>query len=121
MSNEFNIDLKNIDETKSIRLTNKVLIDFDEYFTWPSLSSTHNSDATCYGLKSHFAILSSGKVVPCCLDSFGCIDLGNIFTTNLDTILSSQRTKAIIDGFKKYIAVEELCKKCSFKDRFSNV
>ena len=119
LSKEFNIDLYNIDTNSSIRLDSKVLIDFDNYFEWPSLSSTHSSQGTCYGLKSHFAILASGKVVPCCLDSFGCIDLGNIFKTNLYTILNSTRASNIIDGFKNNIAVEELCLKCSFKDRFT--
>jgi len=118
LQDSFNINLETIDETSSIRLANKVLIDFDEYFTWPSISSTHYSNATCYGLKSHFAILASGKVVPCCLDSFGCIDLGNIFDTSLANILNSKRTQNIIEGFKNNIAVEELCQKCSFKDRF---
>ncbi|HIP13624.1 MAG TPA: radical SAM/SPASM domain-containing protein [Arcobacter sp.] len=118
LSQSFDIDLSGIDESKSIRLENKVLIDFDEYFEWPNLNSTHNSNATCYGLKSHFAILASGKVVPCCLDSFGCIDLGNIFDTSLDTILNQKRTQDIIEGFKNNIAVEELCQKCTFKDRF---
>ncbi len=119
LSDKFSIDLNNINKTKSIRLANKVLIDFDEYFTWPSLNSTHFSHSNCYGLKSHFAILASGKVVPCCLDSFGCIDLGNIFDSSLDTILNSKRTQNIINGFKNNIAVEELCQKCSFKDRFA--
>ena len=119
LQKEFDINLQNINTNKSIRLANKVLIDFDEYFRWPSLSSNHSSQGTCYGLKSHFAILASGKVVPCCLDSFGCIDLGNIFTSNLNTILNSKRTLNIINGFKNNIAVEELCEKCSFKDRFT--
>lgn len=120
LGKEFNIDLTNVDTNQSIRLNNKILINFDKYFRWPSLNSNHNSQGTCYGLKSHFAILASGKVVPCCLDSFGCIDLGNIFQNNLDTILNNQRTTNIIDGFKNNIAIEKLCQKCEFKDRFNN-
>jgi hypothetical protein len=99
LSNYFNIDLSDINYKDSKRLENQTLLDFDEYFEWPSLASNHNSHATCYGLKSHFGILSSGKVVPCCLDSFGIIDLGNLHNESLETI-------------------EELCKKCTFKDRF---
>lgn len=118
LSKHFNIDLSNIDTNSPTRLENQVLIDFDEYFEWPSLSSNHSSHSTCYGLKSHFGILASGKVVPCCLDSYGIIDLGNIFTTPLKDILASQRTQNIIEGFKNNEAREELCKKCSFKDRF---
>jgi radical SAM protein with 4Fe4S-binding SPASM domain len=117
----YNIELKNLDTRKSKRLDNKILIDFDEYFQWPSLNSDHSSHATCYGLKSHIAILSSGVVVPCCLDSYGIIDLGNLKNQNLSTILESQKAQNIIDGFKRNKAVEDLCQKCSFKDRFKLV
>jgi len=118
LQNKFNIDLQNVATNKSIRLANKILIDFDTYFVWPSLNSSNNTNGTCYGLKSHFAILASLKVVPCCLDSYGCIDLGNLQNETLDEILNKQKTKNIIDGFKNNIAVEELCKKCEFKHRF---
>ena len=118
LSNHFNINLQNITYEKSIRLENQILIDFDEYFEWPSLNSNHSSNAPCYGLKSHFGILASGRVVPCCLDSYGCIDLGNVFETDLDSILKSQRVQNIITGFKNGIAIEELCQKCTFKERF---
>jgi len=114
----FNTPLDNIDTSKSIRLDKKVLIDFDNYFQWPSINSTHYSQGTCYGLRSHFGILSSGIVVPCCLDSFGIINLGNLHYNSLDNILTSKRTTKIIDGFKNNIAYEKLCQKCSFKDRF---
>jgi radical SAM protein with 4Fe4S-binding SPASM domain len=120
LQNKFNIDLSDAKTISSIRLANKILIDFDTYFTWPSLNSSNNTNGTCYGLKSHFAILASGKIVPCCLDSYGCITLGNIFEQSLNTILTNKRTTNIINGFKNNIAVEELCKKCEFKHRFNN-
>jgi len=120
LQDKFNIDLKDAKTTSSIRLANKILIDFDTYFIWPSLTSTNNTNGTCYGLKSHFAILASLKVVPCCLDSYGCIELGNLNTQSLESILNNKRTTNIINGFKNNIAVEELCKKCEFKHRFEN-
>jgi radical SAM protein with 4Fe4S-binding SPASM domain len=118
LSHHFNIDLSDINYEDFKRLENQILLDFDEYFEWPTLSSNHNSHATCYGLKSHFGILSSGKVVPCCLDSFGVIDLGNLHNESIETILHKEKTQNIINGFKEAKAVEELCKKCTFKDRF---
>jgi len=118
LENFFNISLKNIDYKNSIRLENQIKLDFDEYFQWPSMESTHNTNGTCQGLKSHFGILSSGVVVPCCLDSFGIVNLGNLNKISLDEILQSNRTQAIINGFKENIAVEELCKKCIYKERF---
>lgn len=108
------------DKTQSMRLAPKVLLNFDSYFEWPSIASSHESNATCYGLKSHIGILSNGIVVPCCLDSNGIIELGNLHSTSLKDILNSKRAINIIEGFKNNIAVEELCKKCSYKDRFIN-
>jgi len=106
-------------KVKSIRLASKVLLHFDSYFEWPSLNSTHESDGTCYGLKSHIGILANGTVVPCCLDGDGVIDLGNLNETTLESILASKRARDMIEGFREFKAVEELCKKCSYKDKFS--
>ncbi len=114
------IDLDAIykDKVKSLRLASKVLLNFDNYFQWPSLKSTHDSDATCYALKSHIGILADGTVVPCCLDGEGVINLGNMHESSLPDILGSNRAQNMIEGFKHAKAVEELCRKCSYKDRF---
>ncbi len=109
------------DKIKSLRLASKVLLNFDNYFEWPSLGSLHESNAPCYGLKSHIGILADGTVVPCCLDAEGVINLGNLQETALKNILDSQRAKAIVEGFAQAIAVEELCKKCSYKERFNTL
>ncbi|MBL6973718.1 MAG: SPASM domain-containing protein, partial [Sulfurimonas sp.] len=105
---------------KSLRLASKVLLNFDSYFEWPSIHSTHYSQGTCYGLKSHIAILADGRVVPCCLDGDGVINLGDLNTTALSDILNSSRAQEMIKGFSQGKAVEELCLKCSYKDRFSD-
>lgn len=106
---------------KSIRLAPKVILNFDSYFEWPSLDSSHQSDASCHGLKSHIAILANGTVVPCCLDGDGIIPLGNLHEKALKEILTSKRATDMIEGFKNAKAVEELCKKCSYKDRFKSL
>ena len=115
------LDLEEIyrDKPKSIRLDYKVLLHFDNYFEWPSLNNRVYGDGTCQGLSSHIAILSSGVVVPCCLDGDGVMELGNLKNSSLDNILSSKRANSIRDGFKDKIAVEDLCKRCSYKDRFN--
>ena len=115
---QFNIDLSTSNFKEPIRLENQIKLHFDSYFQWPSLDSSHNSQGYCQGLSTHFGILSSGIVVPCCLDSDGNINLGNLNDTKLKDILESKKTINIIDGFKNQKAVEELCKKCSYKDRF---
>jgi len=119
LSKKFHIDLTDIGYNKSIRLENQILIDFDAYFKWPNPNDTTSTNGFCHGLTSQIAILSSGVVVPCCLDSFGIINLGNIKTTKLKDILHSKRAIDIVEGFKNNIAVEELCKRCTFKERFN--
>ena len=122
LSSHFNIELDLDDiyknRVKTIRLGYKILLHFEYYFEWPSLSNPYYGDGSCQGLKSHIAILSNGKVVPCCLDSNAIIELGNLHTDRLDDILQSKRVKTIIDGFSRSIAVEKLCQHCSYKDRF---
>jgi len=121
LSNKFNIDLSNIEYTKPKRLENQILIDFDKYFKWPNINDTEISQGYCHGLSSQIAILSNGTVVPCCLDSFGVINLGNLHNSSLKDILYSNKSISIVKGFQKNIAVEELCKKCTFKNRFTKI
>ncbi len=106
-------------ERQSVRLASKVLLHFDRYFEWPSLQNTFYGDGYCHGLSKQIAILSDGRVVPCCLDSGGIMELGNLHATNLGKILTSKRSLDILGGFEKNYAVEELCQKCSYKDRFN--
>lgn len=114
------VDVERVYKEKinSVRLAAKILLNFDSYFEWPSLDSSHHSHSMCYGLRSHIGILADGTVVPCCLDGDGVINLGNIDDTPLKEILGSQRAQAMIAGFAESKAVEELCLKCSYKDRF---
>ena len=123
LSNEFSVtlDLDTIysEKPKSIRLDTKILVHFDNYFEWPSLNNQNYGDGTCQGLQSHIAILASGKVVPCCLDCDGVIELGDLHEESLENILSSRRTVNMLEGFKEGKALEVLCQKCSYKERFN--
>ena len=124
LSSTFNtkLNLESIyqERPKSIRLASKVLVHFDNYFEWPSLNNKNYGDGTCQGLQSHIAVLASGKVVPCCLDCDGIIELGDLHKETLDKIVTSKRTVSMLKGFKEGKATEELCQKCSYKDRFNN-
>lgn len=106
-------------ERQSIRLASKILLHFDRYFEWPNLENAIVGDGYCQGLSKQIGILSDGRVVPCCLDSEGIMELGNLRETNLGKILTSKRSSSIIDGFTKGICSEELCQKCSYKERFN--
>jgi MoaA/NifB/PqqE/SkfB family radical SAM enzyme len=105
--------------SKRIRVAPKVIVDFNDYFEWPSrLEQNQIKSGFCLGLSDHFGILSDGTVVPCCLDHAGCINLGNAFETDILSILSSSRAVDIMEGFAGGVAVEELCQKCSYRTRF---
>lgn len=106
-------------ERQSIRLASKILLHFDRYFEWPNLNNTMSSEGYCHGLSKQIAILADGRVVPCCLDGEGIMALGNLHVTNLGKILTSKRSLVMSDGFAKGICTEELCQKCSYKERFN--
>ena len=104
---------------KNIRISRKLFIHFDDYFNWPDLKNDIVSKTgTCYGLDSHFGILSTGELVPCCLDQNACVDLGNVFENSVEDILNSKRVKDIQNGFKNNILIEEFCQKCEYRTRF---
>lgn len=99
----------------NITIKENIFLSISKPFIWPSLNNNYyNEKGTCYGLKQHISILSDGTVVPCCLDTKGNINLGNIFHESLEDILESKRVKRIIEGFNNNIKYEELCKKCDF-------
>ena len=102
------------------RIAYRTFLEYDGIFVWPSESCAVGTDrARCHALKQQVAILADGTVVPCCLDSDGNIPLGNIFVSDLDEILSSEPAVAIARGFAAGKAVHPLCKKCTYRERFS--
>lgn len=109
------LDLIN-DNSNNIKINDYVYINKDEMFIWPSLNNNiNNIKGTYLGLKTHIGILSDGTIIPCCLDSNGIINLGNIFNEDLIDVLNKKRTKKIIEGFNNNKLCEELCRKCGFK------
>lgn len=110
-----NEKLESINLKNNIELKNNLYLNKSNLFKWPTLDSKEYSDNFCYGVKTQVAILSDGTVVPCCLDSEGVINLGNIFKTPFKDIINSKRSINIIKNFNDNKCVEELCKHCSFK------
>ena len=105
--------------SRGIKICDKVFIEFGDRFEWPdSNASIKGNRYFCYGLKDQFGILVDGTVVPCCLDSEGVINLGNIFNEDIDDILVSKRALDIVEGFKCGKASEDLCKRCGYAQRF---
>ncbi len=110
-----------IHDKHKITLAPNVFLDIAKTFIWPEIREEKIHDdgrAFCRGLRDHCAILVDGSVVPCCLDKDAVIRLGNIFNSQLDIILNSERAKKIVEEFGKGKAEEKLCKSCEFRKRF---
>ena len=114
---EFDI-IEAISQKRGIKIKDRIYLNMDEKFSWPDKKLEFISDKVfCQGLRDHIGILVDGTVVPCCLDSNGVINLGNIFENSLDDIINSDRARNIFDGFSRREAVEDLCKRCGFAKR----
>ena len=115
---DFSIGEK-LQETNRIKLKDKVYLNMAEKFEWPDIQiDSLGEEVFCHGLRNQIGILVDGTVVPCCLDSEGNINLGNIFEKSLKDIVEDKRARDIYDGFSRRRAVEELCKKCGYATRF---
>ena len=113
------IDGEWAENTRGVRIHDKLHLECGERFEWPDKNAEESfGEAFCYGLCDHFGILCDGTVVPCCLDSEGALSLGNIFTDELNDILSSPRATAVKLGFAERRAAEELCRRCGYAKRF---
>ena len=103
-----------------MKLDNKVYLSLDSKFTWPSTENNYyNEIGTCLGGKKQLAILTDGTVSICCLDSEGKSNLGNIYTTSLEAILNTKKYKSTIKDFNNNKSYLEICKHCSYKERFN--
>ena len=108
-----------VSERNGTRIGNKIYIQYGDKFNWPTFESNDTKENIfCYGLRDQIGILADGTVVPCCLDNNGEINLGNIFKSDLEEIINSQKAQNIYNGFSNRNACEELCKRCSFVRKF---
>lgn len=104
---------------QGVTLSPNVFLEWGERFQWPDLDAgEHTGRAFCRGLRDQVGVLWDGTVVPCCLDHEGDIPLGNLYEQSLEEILSAPRARAIYEGFSQGRAVEELCRKCGYAQRF---
>ncbi len=105
---------------RGIKIADRVYLNQAHLFEWPDLEAEeYAGSGFCHALRNQAGILVNGTVIPCCLDSEGIINLGNIHTEPFGEIIGSPRAKAIFDGFSRKEAVEELCRKCGYRRRFS--
>ncbi len=107
------------ENSRGYRLIDKVFLEWGDRFAWPDKAAIDQGDrVTCYGMRDHFGILVDGTVVPCCLDSEGIINLGNVFQQELTEILTAPRASAMAEGFRNRKATEALCRRCGYARKF---
>ena len=103
----------------NIKINSHTYVNKANQFIWPDINNDYyKENGYCYALKDQLAILVDGTVVPCCLDSNGIINLGNIYNNDLSEIIDSSRYQKMRIGFCNRKVPEELCKHCSYKERF---
>lgn len=118
----YNLSTETVEKIKNennTKINSTIYVDKDNKFEWPSINDKEESNGYCYALKTQIAILVDGTVVPCCLDSDGIINLGNIKEKSMDEILNSDRFLNLQKSFQDRKPCEELCKKCTFKNKFN--
>ena len=122
INKRYNIKLNLSRISNNMTLEKNVYLSISEEFIWPDLENDYfDENGSCYALKHHIGILVDGTIVPCCLDSKGIINLGNIFTDNLEDIINSDRYKMMLNGFRENRKRELLCKKCPVKRNLKNL
>lgn len=115
INNKYKTNIIQIENNTKTKIAPNLIIDTFHEFIWPDLNNNYyNEIGKCKGLIDHIGILSNGTIVPCCLDSTGIINLGNIYDETIETILNKTIVKEMINGFKKGYKCQELCKHCSF-------
>ena len=102
----------------NIKLKDKIYLSLDNKFEWPDINNNHNTNGYCLGGKTHLGILSDGRVIICCLDSEGHSNLGNIYNSTLEEILSSNKYKSIVENFNNRNCYLDICKHCTYKEKF---
>lgn len=106
-------------EPRGTRIGDRVYLEYGDKFDWPELTAKeHGGRIFCHALRDQIGVLCDGTVVPCCLDHNGDIPLGNLFTDSMETILTSERAKALYNGFSDRTPSEELCRRCGYALRF---
>lgn len=106
-----------IGDEKQLKLSDNIYYEVEDEFIWPNLDNDYyNEVGSCMGCRTHIGVLVDGTVVPCCLDSNGIIDLGNIYKDDISDIINGDLFQTIKMGFLNNKKCHELCKKCNFYD-----
>lgn len=122
LENEYHLDYRieeKVEPGKGVKIAPHVYLNQDHEFRWPSLLEPEDEGkGFCHALRSQAAILVDGTVVPCCLDGEGVINIGNVHEKSFSDIVEGERANKIVEGFSRREAVEELCRKCGYRQKF---
>lgn len=111
---------KNTKKECSYKLKDNVYIYSQDMFKWPDIKDEDiNENGYCHGLIDQIAILHNGDVTSCCLDPCGYNVLGNLNNESLKDILESPLYKKALNELKNRHMILPLCKKCTYRLRFS--
>ena len=117
LNNHYGTSANEDDIENNVTIKSNIFINSFHEFIWPDMGNDYYSKTgSCYALRDHIGILVDGTIVPCCFDSKGDINLGNIFEESIDNIIKSDRVIRMKDGFQRKEKCEELCRHCSFLD-----
>ncbi len=86
------------------------MLDWADWATQSDAPQTEKGQ--CLQHQEHFAILSNGDVVLCCLDFNGQTALGNLHDTDLTTILNSPHARWIDQQFRQNQIPLAYCRRC---------
>lgn len=115
LNEKYDTSLSKKDLKRNNKLKENIYLNKEEEFIWPSMNNNYyNENGKCYGLIDHIGVLVDGTIIPCCLDTLGIINLGNIFKDDISSLKDNKLCNEMIRGFKNNKKVHELCKKCKF-------
>jgi len=106
--------VEKINTERNIKISSTIYVDKDTEFDWPKITDK-KSCGYCHALKTQIAILVDGTVVPCCLDSNGIINLGNIYQESIEEIQKTEKYRTLKKSFQDRKPSEKLCQSCTFK------
>ena len=95
-----------------------VYLEWGEKFDWPATDGSvpdYGTRAHCFAMKDHIAILSDGRVLPCCIDCDGAMPLGNLNDKPLGDILADTPAADFLHAVAENRLDYPLCRHCNFK------
>ena len=98
---------------RAVKLRDNVYLNFGELFDWPGRGPGKNKKS-CLGLRHHFAVLSTGEVIPCCADYDGRLAIGNINEKPLSDILNGPAVPALRESIAGHTPMPSYCASCGF-------